>query len=345
MRLNKEQEKFHISKIKDSITKLRNLIASGDSNKLCHGELFAMQVACNVYESLQSNPLPWTYKSEHIKECCHHVAAAMDLTRYLQLLERKKSYKKLESHLKLLFKGGFGVAATYQIQQANGSRIHDLVKEVIGAQWTNELMRDAARKSIELMVALAAMNKFDEVILEDPDNSNTKLSNPDVLIRHQGKKYGIACKSLSSKYPATFYERIEEAVRQIETSTKDSQIDPGRGIVFFDLSPLLDHDALYLPEPYHVWNHQGAIDSLKIAVENLLVELMGKGDVQELIGNYFKGKHATPCLVIYAHSAMIVQNESGVAPHYFKLVKILQAGDYSKVKKFVANLHAALHCQ
>lgn len=345
MRINTEQEKFHISGIKDNIMKLQNLIASGDSNKSFHGELLAMRVACNVYESLQNNPLPWTYECASIKECCHYVAAAMDLTRYLQLLERKKNWKKLESHLELLFKGGFGFSATYQIQQTKGSRIHDLAKEEMGEQWSNELARDAARKSIELMIALAAMNKFDEVILEDPHDSNTYFANPDVLIRHQGKRYGIACKSLSSKYSATFYERIEEAVRQIETSTNDSQIDSGRGIVFFDLSPLLDHDALYLPEPNHFWNHQGAIDTLQIAVENLLVELMGKGTVHDLIGNFFKGKHAAPCLVISAHSAMIVQNEIGVAPHYFKSVRLLESGDTSKVKKFVSHLNNAIHCQ
>ena len=285
MRINTDQEKLHISDIRSGIAKLKQLVIS-DSDGTFQGEIMAMQIACRVYEDLQSNPLPWSFEIESIKECCQYVAAAMDLTRYLRGLEIKKNYKNIEPHLGLLTKGGFGISATYQIQQRKGSRIQSLIKEAMGEQWTNEVARDAARKSIELMVALAALNKFDEVILEDPYDSNTQFANPDVLIRDQGKNYGIACKSLSSKQSATFYERIEEAVRQIETSIEDSQIDPGRGIVFFDLSPLLDHDTLYLPGPNHVWSHEVAIDALQFAVKKLLMELMGQGTAHDLIGKF-----------------------------------------------------------
>ncbi len=344
MRINTYQEKLHIADIRNGIAKLIKLVISG-SDGTFQGEIMAMQIACNVYEDLQRNPLPWSFEVGSIKECCQYVAAAMDLTRYLRNLEIKKNYRNIESHLQLLTKGGFGISATYQIQQRKGSRIQSLVKEAMGEQWTNEIARDAARKSIELMVALAALNKFDEVILEDPYDSNTQLANPDVLIRDQGKNYGIACKSLSSKHSVTFFERIEEAVCQIETSIEDSQIDPGRGIVFFDLSPLLDHDNLYLPEANHVWSHEGAIYALQFAVQKLLMELMGQGTAHDLIGKFFKDKRAAPCLFIYAHSAMIAKNDHGVSPHYFKSVTVLEAGDYSKVKTFVPNLHKALHCQ
>jgi hypothetical protein len=198
------------------------------------------------------------------------------------------------------------------------------------------------------MLGLAALNTFDDVLMEDPELSNPKNPNPDLIIRHGTARFGIACKSLSSKSKTNFRERIGEALRQIDTAVVSGNIDKRRGIVLLDISALLDHNASYLPSQNEIWKAEDISQVLLHIVDTALYEIFGTEHgikVKEHIGDLFDNTQAAPCVIIYAHTLMIAASGEVVGPRYMKSMRALYVGDHSKVKAFSESLNRALHGQ
>lgn len=345
MRIDLLKQQAHITEIKDGIKSLERFTTLGDQDLGFRIGIEAMKTACATYEKVVMGELPIDYSNDKIKECFHYVAAAMDLARYLKSINDKGKLKKARAHFDLIGAGGFGISATYQKQQFRGSIIEDRYQAFTAAEPNLELARDAARKSLELMLALAAMNKFDGVTLEDPNNSSSGPKNPDLIIKDGNETYGIASKSISSENRTNFLLRIREAAKQIQDSIADGSIQKGKGIVFLDISPLLDHDFLYMPEGIYSWKEGTGGKVLTEHISEILFKVLGQEKIGEMLAPIFSGSDVAPCILVYAHSLMLVEKGLGVFPHYYKALRVVYCGDHSSVKSFLKRLNEALHCQ
>jgi len=308
----------------------------------------AMRTGCQVFHNLTVGVLPVLYDIPKVKECCMQVAAAMDLVRYIRNIKDKSKLKKIKEHLALIGVGGFGIAATFFKLQSNQS----CIEEKLGARgiraFSSEVVKDAARKTIELMLGLAALNTFDDIALENPSASNSKNPNPDLIIKHANKRYGVACKSLTCRSFTTLKERIEEGIEQIDNAVKANRIDGHCGIVLLDVSALLDQDALYMPAPNTCWDIYATSMILMDSVDSTLVSLFGvnrRESIKKHLGQLFKNHQASPAVLVYAHSLMITSSPNGVSPCYMKAMRLLFAGDTSHARAFFNRLNNALHCQ
>jgi hypothetical protein len=271
----------------------------------------------------------------------------MDLVRYVKAIKDKSRLKVIKKHLALLGAGGFGVAATYTHQQSHASAIRMRLEQAGIAPLPPEILKDASRKTIELMIGLAALNTFDEVTIEDPEESNAKDPNPDIIISWRNARFGIACKSINSTNKSNLRERISEGLIQIDRSIECGKVDNRRGVVLLDISALLDHDALYVPSEDSVWFAKDLTEILWEAINRALAKVFGSGPskVKGALGDLFENHQAAPCVLIYAHTLMIAAAGDSICPRYMKLMRLLFAGDHSKVKGFAEKLNTALHCQ
>lgn len=350
MKPDKTQESLHITNIKSGLAELERIAFGAKSKANFKPGLLALKIACDVFESLQQGPFPFSiaYDNPKIKECCLYVAGAMDLVRYNLAISNKSKLKRVKKHLELVGAGAFGPAATYIHQQSKPSYIQQLIRKAGFQPLRPEQLQDATRKTVELTLGLAALNTFDEVVLEDPQNSSGGVPNPDVIIQHAGRKFGIACKSLSSANRPNFRKRIDEALSQIDRAIMCGQVDKGRGIVLLDISALLDHDALYVPSTEHVWVANELPQVFMEVVNDVVGNLLSSGtssSLQEELGGLFQKHQAAPCILFYAHAVMIASSDNSIAPHFMKAMTLRFAGDHRKVKVFTDGLNRALHCQ
>lgn len=348
MRPDKAKEMLHIADIKAGLANIEQSVftkTEGDEHK---SGLLALKIACDVFERLSQGPFPIDYNLPRVKECCLHVAAAMDLVRYAKAIKDKAKLKPLKKHLALIGAGGFGVAATYTNQQSKPSAIQELLSKYGVKSVPPEAMKDASRKTIELMIGFAALNKFDEIVLEDPEESNPKDPNPDIIIKTSNATFGVACKSLNSTNTTNFKERIAEGLRQIDRTIDSGKLRSRHGMVLLDISALLDHDLLYMPSHDHVWAASHTTEVMLAAVDEMLFSIFGSSrplSAKAAFGDLFESHQAAPCVLIYAHTLMIACSGNSIFPSYMKLMKLLFVGDHSKVKSFAEKLNRGLHCQ
>ena len=77
---------------------------------------------------------------------------------------------------------------------------------------------DASNKIFELRLALACLRSGTGLRMDDPVGSSGG-TNPDILCRmSDGRIWGFACKVIHGQSPITAFERLSEAVHQIERS-------------------------------------------------------------------------------------------------------------------------------
>jgi hypothetical protein len=348
MKQDKTKERLHITDIKAGLADLEQSVFSKAASDEHKSGLLALKIACDVFERLCQGPLPIDYTLPRVKECCLHVAAAMDLVRYGNTIQDKAKLKPLKKHFALIGAGGFGVAATYTHQQSKPSAIQECLRKHGTKPLPSEAMKDASRKTIELMVGLAALNKFDEIVLEDPEKSNPKDPNPDIIIETGKATFGIACKSLNSTNITNFKQRIAEAIRQIDRTVASGKLLKRHGIVLLDISALLDHDLLYMPSQERFWSASHTTEVMLATINETLSNIFGSSrplTAKAAFGDLFESHQAAPCVLIYAHTLMIACSDDSIFPSYMKLMKLLFVGDHSKVKSFAEKLNRGLHCQ
>jgi hypothetical protein len=248
----------------------------------------------------------------------------------------------------MLGPGFFGVAGTYTVQQSKGS----LLRKILGEQGyelpTDEKAKDSVRKSVELMVALAAMNTFERVEVEDPDDSGRAAPNPDIVIDYEGHRYGIACKSLSSLNEENFKKRIAEGLGQIECAIKAGKVDRKRGIVLIDISALLGHEQLFVPSKGQVWDFRGTGPILLSAMQEAMGKVFGSSlrTYAEILSGPFKDHDLPVGILLYGHALMICQDSHGtIVPIYQKGLIQGFGNDVSSIFGFCKGLNNAIHCQ
>lgn len=98
----------------------------------------------------------------------------------------------------------------------------------------------AANKLFELCVALAVMEEGTNLDVDHPVAS-ANGSNPDVIATMpDGRRWGFACKVMSSEKPKTLFDRFIDGAEQIERAAV------AVGVVVISMKNLLPHDA-FLP--------------------------------------------------------------------------------------------------
>ncbi len=346
MRVDRDNEKLSITEIKEGLSRIRETL--GASESIAPG-FVRLQSAVDLFQKLNEGFLPISYEIDEIRHCFYDVAGAMDLVRLFRSLRDKKKIKLVKQHLHLVCDAGFGVGSTFFHQQSHKSYVQRALEEIGAKMPTDEQLKDASRKSLELMLGLAALNKFESVELEDPNCSGDKVPNPDVIIRDGGNSYGIACKSISSRNFETLRERIAEGLEQIDRAIECGRIDRRKGVLFIDISPLFDHEAVYMPVGGSGWRIEDVQKLISDCLEAQFSELLGvsngKPDVSDYIGDLFQGVSASPSILVYGHALVIAGTSAGVGPRYLKAMKQYYVGDCSAVATFVERLNRGLHGQ
>jgi hypothetical protein len=346
MRPDKTQEMLHVTEIMTGLEDIERCAFAKVEDQ--QSGLLALKMACKVFDNLSKGFLPMLYEIPKLKEVCLNVAGSMDLVRYFRRINDKSKVKTINKHLQLIGTAGFGVAATYIHQQGRASFFQESLRKARIPQLRSEILKDATRKTIELMMGMAALNSFEEVILEDLDCADVNNPNPDVIVRDGKKRFGIACKSVSSKSRPNFRERITEGIEQIDHAINKKRVDNRCGIVLVDVSALLDHDSLYVPQANSAWNSADISQVLQESIDKVssgLFDAEHFKTLNESVGDLFEGHKAAPGVLLYAHSLMVASSEGVINPYYMKAMRLHFAGDTSKVTTFCEHLNRALHCQ
>lgn len=239
------------------------------------------------------------------------LVGAAELVRLFEQVARTRELRKLDAHLKLLIDCGFGPPAAL-------------------------INNDASRKVFELLFGLACLAAFDDIELEDPHTADAKNPNPDIKAVYKGSKFGIACKSISTRHEQGLIDNVTKAVSQIDASDVDI------GVVLIEVSRLIDPEVAWRPDSDSFWDPRSAAKTGGFLLST--AESFFKG-VENKLGTLFKQSKALPCVVFYGHAAGLTSMTDGIAPTCFKALHSLDLGDTSKQRGFLTVLNKALHCQ
>lgn len=366
MRPDPQQERMQIDDIIAGLDKIASASRMGEGTDLPHG-LLALRLGCETYRELVTTPpitligcIPWHYNA--VRDLVGYIAASMDLVRLFNHLPDKQRTKAIRQHLAIVGKGYFGIAATRTNQQHCPSVVRQaLVKRGIHPPAHGTAL-DASRKTIELMVGMALLSHTADVSLEDSDDSSQGPPNPDVIVKHDGVRIAIACKSLSTSNPEGIRDRIREGVKQITRASMPKHDQCDTGVVLLDISALLDHDALYLhTPPHHCWRKDDIQDTIRERVMAAFARALNTEKGQAVligtrIGDLYEEPftdldekpvepQAEPCVLVYGHSVMIGANEIMEGPFYAKALVAYGFNDHSRVNSLIAILNKKIHGQ
>lgn len=349
MNPDESKEQLHVGDILAELQKIADILKREAELKETPRGLLAMKVACKAYLGAVNGILPFYYRSNLVRECSQYVASAFDVARSFREVADKRALKRIQMHLNLIGIAGFGVSSTVVNQQDVPSRIEAILNQQGVPDYPVEDKKDAARKSLELMLGLAALGRFGDVRMEDPECSSKSKPNPDIIVPYKGENYGIACKSITTRNSEGIRDNIRKAVSQIDRAVKAKVVTAGRGLVFLDISSLIDHEKSYLPdESDMIWTREGAVAHMQYSTDSAFNEAAGVTKEQpasKLFADLFKGSSAAPILLVYAHTLMIADHGNGAAPSYMKCLMTSPIGDASRANAFVDELLLAIHAQ
>lgn len=345
----KAQEQLHVTEIVAELEKIEKILRNEAGLEETPRGLLAMKVAAKAYLNITTGLFPVDFRIPQMRECSQFVASSLDIARSFRAISNKRGLRKIKDHLNLIGKAGFGASATITNQQDKAGRIGTLLDEQEITETTNEIRKDATRKSLELMLGLAALGRFGDVSLEDPNCSSSSAPNPDVIIPFNGENYGIACKSICTRNYEGLRDNIKKAISQLKKAAESNALTPGRGLVFLDVSPLLNHEELYLPDqPGTIWYRDTAKETCQRAVATAFARAAGMNapdDAHALFGDLFKDRVVAPVIIVYGHTVMIADYTSQGAPGYMKSMWPVSMGDASRINPFVNQLNFAIHAQ
>ena len=165
----------------------------------------------------------------------------------------------------------------------------------------------------ELYTACLCLNlDIDEISIDNPDHPQG--DNPDVIVKFNGKRWGLGCKVLHSSNPQTILQNLEKAVEQIEKS--ESEI----GIPVINTKNIIEHDKLWPiinesdfangEEPIFgaFLDRNKPISIIKNFVDDLYLDLI-ESISPTILQKLFIGKKSQPgCLVYSPTVTSVVQN-------------------------------------
>lgn len=345
MRPDNQAEQTHVQDILGGITALEEQLGLVPE----HGRspLFPFKLACECYQRQTEGlaGLELTAGQPLVRECMMLVAAAMDLVRYYHATRRLSEFRNLTQHFSLVGDGLFGIAGTYGIQMSKGSPLRKYL-EASGCKFPEDgVAKDATRKTIELMFGLAALNAFESVELENPKHSDSFEPNPDLIIGFEGKRYGLACKSVSSLHEASMKENVDKGVSQLVRTIRSKRVDERCGIVVIDVSAILDQDRLYMPGPGVFWGKMHAGQAMQAEMDAALAKIYavnGPRQYHEIFAPSFKDSNLPVGVLFYAHGLMICDVAGAAAPVYQKALQLAYGGDTSSILPFLKRLDRAV---
>lgn len=366
MRPDEKQEKMHIDDIICGLDDISKIVKDETNDKDQHG-LLALKLGCHAFSEICKSPfvemagIPW--HSPAVQDVVNYAAASMDLVRAFRMLPDKKSIKSIKKHLALVGMGYFGIAASRINLQLHPSRVRSELEKLGVCLPSPQCASDASRKTIELMVGLAALRIADSVSIEDAVDSSSSLPNPDIIVNFNGSRIGIACKSLTTRNASGVRERVREGVRQITRAAIGNNPQVDTGLVLLDVSALLDHDALYMfmRDKFLCWDYRDIPGLIRRHTAGAFACAMDQNEMQmasvhDLFSDLFKRPFSDlfesavnpvsePCILVYGHSVMIGSDGIEERPIYAKVLLDYFHNDQSRITGFVKELNKSLHGQ
>lgn len=195
---------------------------------------------------------------------------------------------------------------------------------------------DLGRKLIELYVACCVSHFASDVLLDHPVNS--KGDNPDIIFRPAlagvaPVRWTIAIKTLGSTAGRTVFENIQKAGKQINATGSDVS----RGLVLLNVRNVLNHEALWRPDPPFE-NLDAAIEAQRlelVKLQELFVENLPHDEWRAVVS----GKVRQPVLIL-SHTLVSLPVESTggrVASQLRGLATVDFVGEHDPEALLIAN--------
>jgi hypothetical protein len=204
-----------------------------------------------------------------------------------------------------------------------------------------------AAKIFELLIGLICLEVGGETALDHPLTSYG--DNPDILTTFDGKRWGLACKVMSGRSPITVFERIEEGLRQIETSPAEI------GAVIINLKNVIDHDRTWPllnaadyaagrdTPTYASWpSYQQPLALLRqtaLSCHQALISANGRENVRSL----FNGRKSIPGVILFLQTATSVQLAEGPANTVLGVFSLIDEGVSRSQSAILDKLNDAMH--
>lgn len=241
-----------------------------------------------LMDSLGSTPVPPGADPDMLR----YAAGLHDLAAKVLSAERLPEFSGLHAHLKLL--GRTALPTDTALQNAKATMAND----------TN-------RKLTELYLAALAVHLGTDLALDSP--TSAKGDNPDVIFRPSedpAHLWALAIKSVSGKSGQTYFERIADAVRQIEASRVD------RGLIVINTKDTLDHAALWAPV---FPDALAAVNALRVQVETVIDKAKQDRPLEEWDA-LFTGKAVRPILFLGQSVARVTTAHHAETPTALKML-------------------------
>lgn len=162
---------------------------------------------------------------------------------------------------------------------------------------------DAGRKLAELYMACLAIHCGPGLALDHPVNS--KGDNPDVMFNFDGQAWALAIKTISTRSGETIFERIEDALVQIDRCSTDA------GLVVINARDAIRHDELLHPAaPFTTLTE--ANDALQSDVAALQTSLRAARSVTEFQA-LFAGRKGV-CPILFMAQTFVILHPPGLTP-------------------------------
>jgi hypothetical protein len=200
---------------------------------------------------------------------------------------------------------------------------------------------DSARKLFEMFTALLAMRFSDNVELAHPLHGSP--DNPDVVLRYQGRKWGLACKVPISENPESLVQNLAKAVQQVVASGVDA------GFPMFNLKNVIAPESYWRVDSEDLSGRSFRIvpeprDLLRRALAD--VKALWRG-VESRVGaeafaNVLSPRPCVPAVLSYLHVLAPVFHGTFTAPTTSKFVSCYHIRQHLPSDKVLADaMHAS----
>jgi len=215
------------------------------------------------------------------------------------------------------------VISAYETQWASRLLPHvKLLDEVVDPSQnaTTPLTDQANHKLFELLIGASCARFADDLLLEPP-HANTSTT-PDVTVKWERQRWGIACKVLQSPQPARYRDQVLKGIEQID------RCDVDRGIIAINVKNLIPIDT-FMPfarkskaEPYEIYESDDWTEHLDAFRHELRERVAAESQdiVQAFRSSRIAGRTAIVCH--YAQSMAWVRRDGEARMSPFVLLDV-----------------------
>jgi hypothetical protein len=187
---------------------------------------------------------------------------------------------------------------------------------------------DANNKVFELLFGLVVFEHGEQFLLDHPSHSSKagQGKQPDIRAHFGGATWAFECKTISGSNPLTMFERVEDAVAQIEESGADT------GAVVLHLRRVMELREFWpREEPGNVVHElfgapmvkpEYASDRMHEVVLEKLAGFVSENGADK-VKKLFHGRRALPLILIFTQGSALVQGPHGAVA--MRLTQLVQA--------------------